>query len=115
MTSAESAQTGRIDKTGSMREALTTEERAALATAHPDWLIESDTMGRTFTFEDFSAAMAFVTRVALAAEKIDHHPDIDVRWNKVTLLVSTHSAGTLTELDRSLVDTIDGFDTGRGS
>jgi len=98
-----------------MRDPLTSDELVTLTDDHSDWLIESNAMTRTFTFEDFSAAMGFVTRVALAAEKIDHHPDIDVRWNKVTLLVTTHSAGSLTELDRNLVDTIDTFDTGSGS
>jgi 4a-hydroxytetrahydrobiopterin dehydratase len=98
-----------------VRDPLTAEELVTLTADHPDWLVEDNAMGRTFTFTDFSAAMAFVTRVALAAEQIDHHPDIDVRWNKVTLLVSTHSAGALTELDRSLVGTIDGFDTGSNS
>lgn len=98
-----------------MRDPLTLEELTTLIGDHPDWAVEDNAMTRTFTFEDFSSAMAFVTRVALAAEQIDHHPDIDVRWNKVTLLVSTHSAGTLTEMDRSLVDTIDGFDTGSDS
>ncbi len=93
----------------SMRDALTSEERTALVSDHPDWSIESDTMTRTFEFRNFSAAMAFVTRVALAAEQLDHHPDIDVRWNKVTLTLSTHSAGALTEMDRSLAAAVDGF------
>ncbi len=100
---------------GAMRDPLTSDELVTLTDDHPDWLVEDTAMTRTFTFEDFSAAMAFVTRVALAAEQIDHHPDIDVRWNKVTLQASTHSAGALTGLDRSLVDTIDSFDTGNGS
>jgi 4a-hydroxytetrahydrobiopterin dehydratase len=53
--------------------------------------------------------MGFVTRVALAAEKADHHPDIDIRWNKVTLTLSTHSADGLTEKDLSLADQVDGL------
>jgi 4a-hydroxytetrahydrobiopterin dehydratase len=93
-----------------MRDALTGEERTALAADHPAWSVEPDAMTRTFELRNFSAAMAFVTRVALAAEQIDHHPDIDVRWNKVTLTLSTHSAGTLTEMDRTLAQTIDEFD-----
>lgn len=59
-------------------------------------------MRRTFQFSDFVEAMGFVTMVALAAEKLDHHPDIDIRWNKVTLVLSTHSEGTLTDLDAEL-------------
>ena len=66
-------------------------------------------MSREFTFADFSAAIGFVVRTALAAEVLDHHPDIDIRWNRVTLTLSTHSAGALTELDRQLAATIDGF------
>ena len=64
-------------------------------------------MRRTFEFADFGAAMGFVTRVALAAEVLDHHPDIDIRWNKVTLVLSTHSEGTLTGLDAELAKRAD--------
>jgi 4a-hydroxytetrahydrobiopterin dehydratase len=53
--------------------------------------------------------MGFVTRVALAAEKADHHPDIDIRWNKVTLTLSTHSEGGITTKDLDLADLCDGL------
>jgi 4a-hydroxytetrahydrobiopterin dehydratase len=53
--------------------------------------------------------MGFVARVALAAEVTDHHPDIDVRWNKVTLALSTHSEGALTEKDVDLAAKFDSF------
>jgi 4a-hydroxytetrahydrobiopterin dehydratase len=53
--------------------------------------------------------MGFVTRVALAAEKSDHHPDIDIRWNKVTLTLSTHSEGGVTPKDLDLADGCDGL------
>ena len=66
-------------------------------------------MTRTFTFGNFGEAMAFVTRIALAAEALDHHPDIDIRWNRVTLVLSTHSAGRLTSLDQDLASRIDEF------
>jgi 4a-hydroxytetrahydrobiopterin dehydratase len=92
-----------------MRTALTTEQRSALAATHPEWLVEEKSMSRTFAFGDFGEAMAFVTRTALAAEVLDHHPDIDIRWNRVTLVLSTHSAGGLTELDRDLATKVDGF------
>jgi 4a-hydroxytetrahydrobiopterin dehydratase len=78
------------------------DDRTKLVSACPDWTIDRDEMRRVFQFEDFGAAMGFVTRVALAAEKLDHHPDIDIRWNKVTLVLSTHSEGTLTDLDAKL-------------
>ena len=56
---------------------------------------------------DFVHSMGFVTSVALLAEKADHHPDIDIRWNKVTLTLSTHSAGGLTDSDFNLAKAID--------
>jgi 4a-hydroxytetrahydrobiopterin dehydratase len=88
---------------------LTSEEKQALRNAHPSWSVEGEEISRTFLFADYAEAMGFVNRVALAAEKADHHPDIDIRWNRVTLVLSTHSAGALTERDRSLVETIDGW------
>lgn len=88
---------------------LTPEQRAAFFADHPDWGAEGDAAIRTYVFPDFSAAVGFVARVALAAEAAHHHPDIDVRWNRVTLRLTTHSAGTLTDLDRKLAETIDGF------
>jgi 4a-hydroxytetrahydrobiopterin dehydratase len=92
-----------------VRTALTAEERSALADNCPEWAVEDKSMTRTFTFGDFGEAMAFVTRTALAAEALDHHPDIDIRWNRVTLVLSTHSAGGLTALDEDLASKIDGF------
>lgn len=88
---------------------LTDAEKTALIEAHPDWTLEGEVIRRTFTFGNFSEAMGFVIRVALAAEAADHHPDIDIRWNRVTLALSTHSAGALTDFDRDLVATIDAF------
>ncbi len=61
---------------------------------------------RTFIFKDFIRAMGFVQSIAIASEKADHHPDIDIRWNKVTLVLSTHSEGGLTEKDFSLASVI---------
>jgi len=62
---------------------------------------------RTYQFKDFPAAMKFVNAVARAAEKAWHHPDIDIRWNKVTLALTTHDAGGLTEKDFSLAAKFD--------
>lgn len=81
---------------------LTQSQREAFSSSHPAWLIHEETITRTFTFEDFAEAVGFVTRVGVAAERAFHHPDIDIRWNKVTLVLSTHSAGTLTGLDAAL-------------
>jgi 4a-hydroxytetrahydrobiopterin dehydratase len=65
----------------------------------PGWEVAGDAIVRTATFKDFKEAMAFVNRVAEVAEEENHHPDITVRWNKVTLTQSTHDAGGLTEYD----------------
>lgn len=94
--------------TSAMATPLTPDEKSAMAAAHPEWTVDGDSMSRTYEFADFAEAMGFVTRVALVAQAADHHPDIDVRWNKVALTLSTHSAGTLTSRDHALVDEIDG-------
>jgi 4a-hydroxytetrahydrobiopterin dehydratase len=57
---------------------------------------------RTFSFKDFSAALAFVNKVGEQAEKANHHPDIDIRYNRVRLSLVTHSAGGLTAKDFDL-------------
>ncbi|MEX0602529.1 MAG: 4a-hydroxytetrahydrobiopterin dehydratase [Bacteroidota bacterium] len=71
------------------------------------WVREGKEIRKTVTQKDFVHAMGFVTSVALLAEKINHHPDIDIRWNTVTLVLSTHSAGGLTENDFTLASMID--------
>ena len=65
----------------------------------PDWSLIGDSMQRTFSFENFVDAMSFVNRVADLAEDFQHHPDILIRYNKVTLTLSTHDAGGLTDKD----------------
>ena len=67
-----------------------------------DWTRAGDSIRRTFHFESFPAAIAFVNRVADAAEGLDHHPDIDIRYQDVTLTLSTHSEGGITEKDLDL-------------
>ena len=68
----------------------------------PGWENNGKEITRVYKFKDFKEAMAFVNRVADLAEAADHHPDIDIRYNKVTLTLSTHSAGGLTEKDFAL-------------
>jgi len=68
----------------------------------PPWKLEGQAIAATFAFRSFSEAIAFVNRVATLAEEANHHPDIDIRWNKVHLTLSTHSAGGLTALDFQL-------------
>jgi 4a-hydroxytetrahydrobiopterin dehydratase len=75
--------------------------QAELATL-PAWKRSGQVISRTFEFKDFPAAMKFVNAVAELAEQAQHHPDIDVRWNRVTLALTTHDAGGLTEKDFAL-------------
>ena len=82
-------------------------EIEAFLEAHPEWSIAGTEITRTYEFGDFNESMGFVTRVAIMAEKYDHHPDIDIRWNKVTLTLSTHSEGGLTARDLDLADRCD--------
>ena len=75
------------------------------------WEEKDNTLYRKFEFKDFSAAFAFMTRVALAAEKMDHHPLWTNVYNKVEIWLSTHDAGnTVTERDRKLAKKIDTID-----
>lgn len=80
--------------------------KSVLATV-PDWSRSGKTIARTFVFKDFPTAIKFVTAVAKLAEKAWHHPDIDIRWNKVTLVLTTHDAGGLTEKDFALARKFD--------
>ena len=73
----------------------------------PGWSRKQNEITRTYERRDFLSAMAFVTQVALLAERADHHPDIDIRWNKVTITLSTHSEGGLTTKDLTLAKEID--------
>src|SRR4029453_16253040 len=73
----------------------------------PEWGLEKNQIERTCEFDDFVDAIDFVDRVAEVAEEEEHHPDIDIRYNKVRLAVSTHSKGGLTELDFNLAGRID--------
>jgi 4a-hydroxytetrahydrobiopterin dehydratase len=73
----------------------------------PNWNRQGDTIARTFQFKDFPAAVKFVDAVAQFAEQAWHHPDIDIRWNKVTLTLTTHDAGGLTQKDFDLARQFD--------
>ena len=80
---------------------------AAALALDPQWQRQGDTIARTFQFKDFPAAVKFVDAVAVAAEQAWHHPDIDIRWNKVTLTLTTHDAGGLTQKDFDLARQFD--------
>jgi 4a-hydroxytetrahydrobiopterin dehydratase len=74
------------------------------------WEEKNNTLYRKFQFKNFSEAFAFMTRVALEAEKMDHHPDWSNVYNTVEIRLSTHSAGDIvTEKDRKLANKIDAF------
>jgi len=70
--------------------------------ALPQWQHSGEIIARVFVFKDFPAAMKFVNAVADLAELAQHHPDVDIRWNKVTLALTSHDAGGLTEKDFAL-------------
>ncbi len=86
---------------------LSTAQIKAALLAVPEWQRQRATLTRTCVFEDFVTAIRFVNRVARLAEKAGHHPDLDIRWNKVTLRLTTHDAGGLTEKDFALAKRID--------
>jgi 4a-hydroxytetrahydrobiopterin dehydratase len=73
----------------------------------PGWKIDAGELVKTFTFRDFLASLQFVNAVGELAEKAGHHPDIDIRYNKVRLALTTHDAGGLTEKDFSLASQAD--------
>lgn len=88
---------------------LTDAERAALPATLPDWQVAPDgkTITRRFRFADFSAAFAFMTRVALLAEAQAHHPDWSNVYDRVEIRLSTHDAGGLSARDVRLARAID--------
>ncbi|MGC1783454.1 MAG: 4a-hydroxytetrahydrobiopterin dehydratase [Acidobacteriaceae bacterium] len=68
----------------------------------PSWKYEGGALVRSYEFADFTAAFAFVTRLALLAEKANHHPDIDIRYNKVRVALVSHDSGGVTARDVSM-------------
>lgn len=87
---------------------LTAEELNAKLMELDGWSTsEGEAIAKTFTFGGFGEAMRFVHKVADVANRSDHHPDIDIRWNKVRLVLTTHSAGGLTAMDFRVAAQID--------
>ena len=87
--------------------AMTAQDAASRVAALSGWQIVKGELTRTFSFKDFLAALAFVNHVGEQAEKAGHHPDIDIRYNKVRLGLVTHDAGGLTAKDFELAAVID--------
>lgn len=91
------------------RTLLTAEALQTFLTQHPGWKHEGGMLRRTYEAPTFLAGIAFVNKVAQAAEAADHHPDIDIRWRKVTLALVTHDAGGLTWRDTKLAEAAEGL------
>ena len=89
-----------------MEKLTSTQIKTAMASV-PDWKKKGAAITRTFQFKDFPRAIKFVNALAKPAEKEYHHPDINIRWNKVMLTLSTHDAGGLTEKDFNLAKKFD--------
>lgn len=92
-----------------MIEQLNEEERARALDRLDEWDYDEarDAITRSFVFDDFNAAFGFMTRVALLAEKVDHHPEWSNVWNRVEILLTTHDAGGLSARDVALAKAID--------
>lgn len=85
-----------------MKKALTASEIEDVLRAHPEWMLKDGKLVREWVFSDFSAAIAFVNRIAAIAEDAGHHPDIDIRYNHVLLALVSHDAGGITERDATM-------------
>jgi len=97
-----------------MIQKLGDDQRAAALATLPDWTLVPgrDAITRSLRFKDFNAAFAFMARVALKAEKMDHHPEWFNVYNRIDITLSTHDAGGLTERDIALARFIDGAAAG---
>ena len=71
------------------------------------WERRGEWIVKTFEFRDFSESVAFLVRIAMLAEKLNHHPDISLSWNKVEVKLTTHSEGRITERDLEMAEKID--------
>jgi 4a-hydroxytetrahydrobiopterin dehydratase len=90
-----------------MAEKMERNELSAALAGLPGWAMEQGEIVRTFQFPDFVGSMAFVNRVAELAEQAQHHPDIDIRYNRVRIALVTHDAGGITQKDIQLAVQVD--------
>jgi len=88
---------------------LTPDQRAALPQQLPQWQLNGDKLRRELRFADFVEAFAFMTKVALIAEAMGHHPEWSNVWNRVTIALTTHDTGGLSDLDLEMARRIDGL------
>lgn len=75
--------------------------------SHAGWQRDGEALVKGFKFPDFASALAFTVRVGCAAEKRDHHPDVELGWGRAQLLWTTHDAGGITQLDLNLAEASD--------
>ena len=92
-----------------MRTKLTEAELATALKSLPGWSVENGAIVKVFKFGKFADGIAFVQRVAKAADAMDHHPDIDIRYTKIRVALSTHDAGGITGMDSKLANQIEGL------
>jgi 4a-hydroxytetrahydrobiopterin dehydratase len=90
-----------------MRQKLSDLEIQRALGALPGWARRGETLVKTYTFNTFADGIAFVDRIALAADAMDHHPDIDIRYTKIMIALSTHDAGGVTQSDLTLAEQIE--------
>ncbi len=88
---------------------LSPEAVARRLEALPGWTLDAETLLRRFAFDDFVDAFGFMCRVALVAERMNHHPEWTNVWNRVEIRLTTHDAGGISELDFQLAERIDGL------
>lgn len=80
---------------------------ARLAALHAGWTGSTEKLSRSIEFADFPTAVEFINRLAPQCEAMDHHPDLALRWRWVDIVLSTHSAGGVTEMDTNLAGVVD--------
>jgi 4a-hydroxytetrahydrobiopterin dehydratase len=88
----------------SAKKTLTESELAEVLRDNPGWRLEAGELVREWTFANFIEAMEFVKQVGVLAETANHHPDIDIRYNRVTLALISHDAGGITGRDSAMVE-----------
>src|SRR6266404_1691155 len=101
------AKQGPQNRNNMKTEKLNQQEIAARLQGLNEWQLQGEEIVRTFQFKDFVGSMKFVNKVAEIAEAAQHHPNITINWNKVTLSLTTHDSGGLTKNDFDLAAKID--------
>ncbi|WP_460194910.1 4a-hydroxytetrahydrobiopterin dehydratase [Thermosynechococcus sp. FA-CM-4201] len=89
-----------------MAERLSPADIEAQLASLPGWKLAGDRLEQTFTFKDFLGSIAFVNRLVDPAEQAGHHPDLSISWNRVTVCLTTHDAGGITQKDIDLAKVI---------